>query len=221
MVPLLSALGYRHCGTAGNPLDTCRWHSHPTEMDHALAPLPEVVVGPRLVLRRWRVSDVDDLARAVTRNIAHLRPWMPWIALEPVGRDERCDLIDSWEAAWLQGGDGVYGIFADREIIGGCGLHHRRGPTGLEIGYWVDEGHVRQGIATEAAGLLTSAALAAPGITFVEIHHDKANVASSAVPRRLGYEFVGEMADEVTAPGEIGIDCTWRMESQNWRPPSR
>jgi RimJ/RimL family protein N-acetyltransferase len=50
----------------------------------------------------------------------------------------------------------------------------------------------------------------------VEIHHDKANVASAGVPRRLGYTYVSEQPDEPTAPGEIGIDCTWRVTRSDW-----
>jgi RimJ/RimL family protein N-acetyltransferase len=87
----------------------------------------------------------------------------------------------------------------------------------LEIGYWIDKDHTNQGIATEVARALTSAALSVPDVTFVEIHHDKANIASSRVPQKLGYAFVAETQDEVTSPGEIGIDCGWRMEAANWR----
>ena len=55
-----------------------------------------------------------------------------------------------------------------------------------------------------------------PGIDAVEIHHDRANVRSAAVPRRLGFTFVGEEPDEPEAPGEAGIDCAWRAERAAW-----
>jgi len=55
-----------------------------------------------------------------------------------------------------------------------------------------------------------------PGVAFVEIHHDKANIASGRVPEKLGYTFVAETQDSVTSPGEVGIDCGWRMEAANW-----
>jgi len=47
--------------------------------------------------------------------------------------------------------------------------------------------------------LLTDAAFQIPGIERVEIHHDKANVASSGVPRKLGFELVEEVPDESRA----------------------
>ena len=50
-----------------------------------------------------------------------------------------------------------------------------------------------------------------PDIERVEIHHDKANIASAGVPRSLGYTFAGETLDAVTSPGEVGIDCRWVM----------
>jgi RimJ/RimL family protein N-acetyltransferase len=179
--------------------------------------LPGEVVGARVVLRRWVATDVPDLAAAVTRNIEHLRPWMPWVAHEPLPDADRAALFDSWERSYVDGGDVIYGVFFDGHVIGGTGLHKRRGPHGLEIGYWIDKDHTNEGFATEVTRLLTSAALSVSGVTVVEIHHDKANIASSRVPQKLGYTFVGETQDEVTSPGEVGIDCGWRMEAAGWR----
>lgn len=185
-------------------------------MAEKLPVLPAAIEGPRLFLRRWQTGDAAQLSLAVERNLEHLRPWMPWVAEEPLDIAERVRLIASWEQDWLAGGDVVFGVFADDQILGGCGLHRRRGPTGLEIGYWVDKDHLRQGIGVEIARLLTTAALAVDGVTFVEIHHDKANIASAGIARRLGYRYLGETADNVSAPAEVGIDCGWRMHSASW-----
>ena len=57
---------------------------------------------------------------------------------------------------------------------------------------------------------------AARAIDRVEIHHDKANVASAGVPRGLGFELLSEGPDEVSAPGEIGIDCAWVVTRDEW-----
>lgn len=178
--------------------------------------LPGELTGERVLLRRWTADDVSALAALVTRNLEHLRPWMPWINHEPLADADRAALLATWERAWLDGGDATFGVFLDGQPIGGTGLHRRRGPHGLEIGYWIDKDHVGRGLATEVARVLTSAALATPGITFVEIHHDKANIASSRVPQHLGYTFVGETPDQVTSPAEIGIDCAWRMQGRDW-----
>lgn len=179
--------------------------------------LPDRLAGRRVVLRRWEAADVPALAAVITRNVEHLRPWMPWIADEPLRDLERRALLERWEQIWRSGGDVVLGVFLGDEAVGSTGLHRRRGPHGLEIGYWIDEMHTRLGLATEVAGVLTDAAFDVPGVVFVEIHHDRRNVASAGVPRKLGYRFMGERPDRVDAPGEEGIDCTWRIDLASWR----
>jgi RimJ/RimL family protein N-acetyltransferase len=174
--------------------------------------LPDRIEADDVVLRRWLTTDAEALSAAVAASDGHLRPWMPWMAAEPLSPAAREGLLSRWQREWEAGGDSVLGLFVDGAAAGSFGLHRRRGPETLEIGYWVHVAHLRLGLATRAAGLLSEAALAVPGITRVEIHHDKANTASAGVPQRLGYEFVGERPDRPEAPGEVGIDCVWRLE---------
>jgi RimJ/RimL family protein N-acetyltransferase len=145
---------------------------------------------------------------------------MAWMADEPQAIEQRRAMIARWEEEWLDGGDVLLGVFMDRRVAGSGGLHRRRGPGVLEIGYWIHRSFVRRGLATTVAALLTDAALLVPEIMRVEIHHDKANAASAGVPRGLGYRFIGEHRDGPAAPSEVGIDCVWRIERADWRPPS-
>ena len=172
--------------------------------------------SPRLTLRQWADTDAIRLGVAVTSSLDHLRPWMPWVASEPLTNSQRVELINKWHADWEQGGDVVIGAFLDDLVIGSAGLHRRRGPRILEIGYWIHVDHTRNGFATEVAAALTTAAFTVPEIAHVEIHHDKANIASTGIPRRLGYALIEETPDAVTSPGEIGIDCRWSMNRQDW-----
>jgi ribosomal-protein-serine acetyltransferase len=172
--------------------------------------------APRLTLRRWIPGDAQLIGAAIAENLDHLRPWMPWIAAEPQSLANRVALITQWQNEWDRGGDVVVGAFLDGAVVGSAGLHRRRGPRVLEIGYWVHGGHIRNGYATEIASALTTAAFTVPSIDRVEIHHDKANIASSGVPRRLGFTFGEESPNSVLAPGEVGIDCRWFVERQQW-----
>lgn len=178
--------------------------------------LPETMPALRLTLRQWSTDDAQLLGAAITENIDHLRPWMPWIAAEPQSLANRVALIDQWHNEWERGGDVVIGAFLDRAVVGSAGLHRRRGPGVLEIGYWVHVEHIRQGYATEIASALATAAFTVAGIDRVEIHHDKANIASGCVPRRLGFTFADETPNPVTSPGETGIDCRWIVLRQQW-----
>ena len=180
--------------------------------------LPERIEGPDgLLLRRWVPDDAEALGRAVADSAEHLRPWMAWIAQEPLAVERRRAMLAEWEQDWAQGGDVILGVFLTGRIAGGCGLHRRIAPDGLEIGYWVHPAFLRRGLATRVASLLADAAFRLPGITHVEIHHDKANRASAGVPRKLGFECLGEVRDEPVAPGELGIEWRWRMDRDRWR----
>jgi ribosomal-protein-serine acetyltransferase len=179
--------------------------------------LPECIVGPDgLTLRRLTRDDAAQFGEAVADSVEHLRPWISWIAQEPLSVTERQAQIDSWEQEWLTGSDVTMGVFVDGAVAGLCGLYRRIGPGGLEIGYWTARRFLRQGIATTAAGLLTDAAFSDPAITRVEMHHDQANPASAGVPRKLGFRLARKGLDEIRAPGESGISCEWQVTRQQW-----
>jgi RimJ/RimL family protein N-acetyltransferase len=168
------------------------------------------------VLRRDTLDDAEALSLSITESIEHLRPYMAWIAHEPATIERRRELIAGWNRAWDSGGDLVFSMFFGDKLVGGCGLHRRRGHDGLEIGYWVHPSYTGRGFATRAAGALTSAAFTLPHIELVEIHHDKSNVASQRVPAKLGYQLCGEEYREALAPADTGTDLVWRTEREDW-----
>lgn len=185
----------------------------PSDRTHRL---PARIVTERLVLRAWTAADVPALNQAVVDNLEHLRPWMYWIAEEPVTAHARRQQIERWNREWADGGDALFGVFREDTVVGGGGLHRRGGPATLEIGYWIHRDHTRNGYATEASRGMTTAAFEVPGIEHVEIHHDKANVASEGVPRRLGYRLVAEQPRRAVAPAEFGVERQWRMSRADW-----
>ncbi len=96
----------------------------------------------------------------------------------------------------------------------------RRGPGGLEIGYWVARDRTGRGMATAAAAALTEAAFGLPGIERVEIVHDLNNAASGQVPRKLGYARAGTGPGRFQrAPGECGTarSGVWRARAAGSR----
>jgi RimJ/RimL family protein N-acetyltransferase len=179
--------------------------------------LPTLIHTERLMLRQWTDNDGPAIAAAVEESIEHLRPWMSWIAQEPSSIGDRLKRIAEWREKWAEGGDCVLGIFLDGVAIGGTGLHRRLGPDALEIGYWIHADYTGKGYATETTAALTDAAFAIKGIKRVEIHHDKANVASAAIPRRLGFTLTEESHRDPEAPGEIGIECRWVISGEDWK----
>ena len=116
----------------------------------------------------------------------------------------QASFLEATAAGWEQGERFEYAIEdRERNLLGSVGLMRRVGPGGLEIGYWVHSGHTRRGIAKLAAAALTDAAFGLPWVDHVEIHHDKENLASGAVPAGLGFQMVR------------------RSTSRLWRMPTR
>jgi RimJ/RimL family protein N-acetyltransferase len=168
-----------------------------------------------LVLRRWRSADAQALSLAIDESLEHLRPWMPWAASGSL--EERRATLTRWEDEWDVGGELEYGLFLGALAVGSFGLHRRIGPDGLEIGYWMHVAHTRRGYASAATAALTTVAFTLPGITLVEIHHDRANVASEGVPRKLGFTLIGESPKRPpAAPAESGVWRIWRMTREAW-----
>jgi RimJ/RimL family protein N-acetyltransferase len=155
--------------------------------------IPYRLRTPRLMLRCWNPEDAPRVQPVIEANVAHLSPWMPWVAAEPVPVEEKAATLRRFRAAFDRDEDYVYGMFSPdgERIMGGCGLHKRVGPKGIEIGYWVDKDHLRQGLATEATCVLTRVAMACMDVDRVELHIDPKNHASAGVAETLGFGFEG------------------------------
>jgi ribosomal-protein-serine acetyltransferase len=162
-----------------------------------------------VVLRRWQRADAEVLYRVVSESLEHLSPWMAWAARGYSTADA---------VAYLARTDEQWGIDYDYAIVapgaavaGSCSMMSRIGQGGFEIGYWVHPAHVGRGYATAAAAALTAEAFRI-GADRVEIVHDLANVASGAIPRRLGFDEVDRRPpqDERSA-AEAGVEVVWRL----------
>jgi RimJ/RimL family protein N-acetyltransferase len=171
----------------------------------------EEMRSARLVLRRVHADHAEAIAAAVGVSLAELRPWMAWANLDAADPRTQLNRVIEADELWEAGSDYIYSVLLQPRlaVVGEIGLHRRAADGGMEIGYWIDSRHVRRGIGTEAAGLLTETALSLDGVTRAEIHCDEANRASAAIPRKLGYQLdrIDRIAPE--APGELGRRMIW------------
>jgi RimJ/RimL family protein N-acetyltransferase len=183
---------------------------------------PERIVLPGYVLRRMTVRDAPAVSEAAAESLEHLRPWMPWATPEGVSVEVQRVRMSGPAWSWAPEGDYGYGVFLpDGRLVAALGLHRRVGPGAMEIGYWVHVGHTRRGIATAATRALTDAGFALRGVRRMEIHCDVANVASAAVPAKLGYRMVGSEDHEPEAPGEEGRRLIWAVYEREWKTSRR
>ncbi len=143
----------------------------------------------RLVIRCWDPKDAALIQEAAAASKEHLLPFMPWAANEPQTVEQKVELTRRFRGLFDRGEDYVYGIFNKDETraLGGTGLHTRLSGNALEIGYWLHKDFINQGYITEAAAALTKVAFELYHVDRMEIHCSVANLASAAVPRKLGY----------------------------------
>jgi RimJ/RimL family protein N-acetyltransferase len=109
--------------------------------------------------------------------------------------------------------DYVYGIFDSHEksVLGGTGLHTRRGEGAREIGYWIHKDFVNRGLGTEASAALVKVAFEVDKVERVEIHCDPRNLRSAAIPRKLGFTHVATLPWSGDALNERDEEMVWML----------
>lgn len=169
---------------------------------------------PRLLLRCWAPSDAPALRAALDRSDQYLRPWIPFMADEPRSLAE--------SVAWLRGHRTAFdrkemfrfAVFAgDGNVLVGENMLLRRvGPGALELGYLTHLGFDGRGYATESSAALIRLAFERYQVERVEIHHARANEASAAIPRNLGFTLEETRSDSITDTVGDRHDChIWRL----------
>ena len=143
----------------------------------------------RLVIRCWEPKDAPLMQRSTAESKEHLLSFMPWAADEPQSVELKVERIRFFRGKFDRSEDFVYGIFDPDETraLGGTGLHTRLNGNALEIGYWLHKDFINRGLITESTAALTRVAFEVYHVERMEIHCSVENLASAAVPHKLGY----------------------------------
>ena len=155
----------------------------------------------RLTLRPLQPNDAEALHRLVndwevTRTLAELPyPYPRELADEWIGTTIRRIADGSAYHLAITGHEG------EREtLVGVVGLTLDRRARGGRLGYWVGRAYWRHGVATEAAGRLTSWAFANLALDHIVAEVTEENEPSCAVLRRIGFRQIGTATRRSQAP---------------------
>jgi ribosomal-protein-serine acetyltransferase len=184
------------------------------------SPLPRTVVGERLRLELWRTEDLPEVRRLIDRSRPTLSQFLGW-AVDPLTSEEEAKVHTDSEERWRAGRSASWVIRLDGAIQGMLGIHRRGGPDELEIGYWLDDEATGRGIMTDACAMVLDVAFGVEHIEIVEIVHDKDNLRSGGVPRRLGFARTAAFSTPVHARCESGVRVRWCMHRSTWRTRHR
>lgn len=174
--------------------------------------VPPAFRTERLLIRRWQASDAAELEPILAANVDHLAPWIPWRVAEPLPAAQLARRLDEFVRAFEADREWRYAVFASdtRRMLGDVSLFPRSesgrvqfaDADRLEIGYWVRSDATGQGYVSEAARGALGLASSLPGMTRVLIRCDERNVASAAIPRRLGFHLATTLLEAGVRPGE-------------------
>ncbi|XWW96098.1 hypothetical protein V2A60_004068 [Cordyceps javanica] len=172
---------------------------------------PEQLSDGDVTLRRWHTKDAGDLLAAALPSLPELKAWMPWAANGYTLEDAET-FLSLTTAEWGEGKVYNYALIVDEKIVGSFGLMNpAKGSAGMGMGYWLATPMTGRGLATKAAGLLTTAAFDC-GAELVQVWHAVANVKSRAVPERLGYQYLGQYEDlQIAERGAMGL---WQKDAK-------
>jgi 8-oxo-dGTP diphosphatase len=146
----------------------------------------------RLTLRPFQPADAPNLHRLINNfDIAKMLELVSF----PYSREQAEDWIKSSNQNLAAGTAcqlAITGQESDHEVlVGGVGITIDRPSRTGRLGYWVGQKYWGHGVATEAAGRLTSWSLANLEIDRITAGVATDNPASAAVLRRIGFRQVG------------------------------
>ena len=172
----------------------------------------------RLVVRCYQPSDARLLAESVNESLEHLKPWMPWVHDEPEPFVEKEKRMLRFRGMFDLKQDYIYGIFdpGETKLLGGTGLHTRLGERELEIGYWIHKDYINRGLVTESTAALVRVAFEVIHVHRVEIHCDPGNLASAAIPRKLGFTHEGTLRAKTSFLDRWSDSMIWGLLEEEY-----
>jgi RimJ/RimL family protein N-acetyltransferase len=185
---------------------------------------PYRIETARLVLRCWEPRDAAAKKAAIDASREHLSPSMPWARENPLSLDQHIQQNREFRARFDSDQDYIYSIWdrEETEVLGGCGLHTRRGPHTFEIGYWIAVDKTQKGFATELTRALTEVGFEYCKKARMEIFCSPENIPSRRIPHKLGY--VHEVTRRQFYPGieegELRDTMIWTMLREEFPTPA-
>ncbi len=142
----------------------------------------------KILLRPWRVDDVDALYDAIIESYKELSPWMLWCQ-ENYQKEASTTFIMSCEETWRN--DTAYGFaIIDVEtglLLGSVGINQINRPYRMaNLGYWMRTSCAGRGVASSATILCARFGFEQLNFERIEIMASVGNLASLRVAEKVG-----------------------------------
>lgn len=150
-----------------------------------------IQINSKLRLEAIKLNMAEVIFEAIDRDREYLKEWLPFIdETQQVVQTE--EFIRSIVTQRAKKKDEVFTIWYNLEFAGLVGFKdtdwiNRK----TELGYWLTEKMQRKGIATACVKELVKIAFKKLGMNRIQIKVAVGNEKSSAIPKRLGFQFEG------------------------------
>lgn len=181
--------------------------------------LPEdALVTDRLILRRWRQEDAEDLYRyAKDPEVGPIAGWPPHKSVEESREIIRSVLSgpEAWAICLKEDGRAIGAI--ELKLYGGRGCDLPQAEDECEIGCWLGKPFWGRGIVPEAARALLGRAFENLGMEKVWWGYYEGNERSKRAQEKLGFRYQWTTEGlEVPLLGEIRTGYVNRMTREEW-----
>jgi ribosomal-protein-serine acetyltransferase len=152
---------------------------------------PMFVIDSALALRVLREADAAELYALTDANRAFLRRWLPWVDLVTSEEDSH-SFLATVATQHKEGRGPTFGILRDGALVGVVGyLPIDRVNRSGEIGYWLAEREQGRGVMTACCRFAVRYGFLTLDLYRIQIAAGIDNVASRAIPERLGFKLEG------------------------------
>lgn len=167
-------------------------------------------------LRRLTLGDADQMLAVLTQNRTHLDQWLRWTAGVQTLDDVKIYLERFTQKAVDDNGFHA-GIFQMNRLVGGVVCHYiNRTSHKSEIGYWLVEDAVGNGLVTMASIEILRLLFEDKQLHRVEVQCGAGNKRSRAVPERLGFVQEGIKRESEWITSRYVDHVVYSMLSTEW-----
>jgi RimJ/RimL family protein N-acetyltransferase len=164
--------------------------------------LPEQLLSPGLILRRYVAADAAAVHEAARESAAEVAPYETWCH-KGYTLEEAAAYASGWAQAWDRGSAYYFAVTdgATGRYLGSCGLCPiEREHAAAGLGFWVRTSGTGRGVATTAARLVARAGFEHLGLNRVELLIAVGNAASRRVAAKLGAAYEGTLRKRLVLP---------------------
>ncbi|HKG15746.1 MAG TPA: GNAT family protein [Pyrinomonadaceae bacterium] len=178
-------------------------------------------IEEELELRPVEERYAEELTALVRRDIAHLKPWMPW-ATERYSVEDAREFIRRQIRQYAEDQGFATLVFFGGRVAGSIGYNlidwsNRK----TDVGYWLGSEFLGRGIMTKSCRALIEHAFRELRMNRVEIYCAVENGRSRRIPERLGFTQEGTHRQAEWVHDHFKDLVSYSMLAREWKLRSR